>query len=219
MLAFRAWNQRIKSCFASFFCVPLGLSSWNSFAAKLYFLSEGPVSPLEMLTSSSGLLTVSPYAVPQVGTPPSFNFRNHGRSQLESVAVGWSRLTAFCSSFSVLNIFRQAFYFSRAAAHVECQEALCCQDPGSEASRSRSFELQQLFQWPWAYSAQKHGVFHPQVHQTTPFTMLLGQLTFVFIRLCMIRLLITHYLCKDSFIYTMETVWIIESSKSTCDRP
>jgi hypothetical protein len=49
--------------------------------------------------------------------------------------------------------------------------------------------------------------------------MLLGQLTFVFIRLCMIRLLITHYLCKDSFIYTMETVWIIESSKSTCDRP
>ncbi|CAL1170883.1 unnamed protein product [Cladocopium goreaui] len=28
---------------------------------------QGPVSPLEMLTSSSGLLTVSPYAVPQAG--------------------------------------------------------------------------------------------------------------------------------------------------------
>ena len=40
----------------------------NSFIAMLtVFDLAGPVSPLEILTTTSGLLTGSPYAVPQVG--------------------------------------------------------------------------------------------------------------------------------------------------------
>ena len=204
MLGF-AWNPQIKSCFASCFCVRLAFFETVLLQSSIW--SEGPVSPLEMLTSSSGLLTVSPYAVPQVGTRPSV-FWKIGWNQLESVRVevGRRRFNAFCSSCSVLNIFRQVFYFSQAAAHVECQEALCCQDPGLEAScRSRNFELQQLFQRPWAYSAQKHGEFHLQGHQTTLFTRLLARATC----LCI------HSLMYDSPRQCKQCQFIIESSKST----